>query len=198
MLSEGLVDADRHHFEAATVVLHSLLNSESARAENKRRQSVVEWIDDLSTKLLGIRALPVGASLSNTSPLISNEEVELSLFFDKNDSPRGDRWYLTLYEALCNHSNEDKDKMNAWRLPASTIVERISFITVAQKLEALVDGSIVSIKPNDISSLVFASLLDDFDKAVGCKSLLKRSILLIKAWCIYEAPLIRLNDAKGA
>ena len=197
MLAEGLGDADRHHFEAATVVLHSLLNSESARAENKRRQSVVEWIDDLSTKLLGIRALPVGASLSNTSPLISNEEVELSLFFDKNDSPRGDRWYLTLYEALCNHSNEDKDKMDAWRHP-SKVVERISFITVAQKLEAIVDGSIVSIKPNDISSLVFASLLDDFDKAVGGKSLLKRSILLIKAWCIYEAPLLRPNDAKGA
>ena len=197
MLAEGLGDADRHHFEAATVVLHSLLNSESARAENKRRQSVVEWIDDLSTRLLGIRALPVGASLSNTSPLISNEEVELSLFFDKNDSPRGDRWYLTLYEALCNHSNEDKDKMDAWRHP-SKVVERISFITVAQKLEAIVDGSIVSIKPNDISSLVFASLLDDFDKAVGGKSLLKRSILLIKAWCIYEAPLLRPNDAKGA
>ena len=197
MLTGGLGDADRHHCEAATVVLHGLLNSESARTENKRRQSVVEWIDGLSTKLLGIRALPVGASLSNTSPLISNEEVELTLFFDKNDNPRGDRWYLTLYEALCNHSDEDKDKMNAWRFPTSTTVERISFFTGLQKLEAVVDGSIVSIKPNDICSLVFACLLDDFDKAVGGKSLLKRSILLIKAWCIYEAPLLRPHDAKG-
>lgn len=194
---EGPVDADVYHSEAVTAVLHCLLNSDSARAESRRRQNIVEWIDGLSIKHLGVRAFPVGAFLSNTSQLISSDQVELTLFYDKDDNSRSDRWYLTLYEALCDHSVQDRDRQDAWKLPIPTVVESISYFPREQKLEAVADGILVSIKPNDVCSLAFASLLDDFDKAVGGESLLKRSILLIKAWCINEAPLLRPNEERS-
>ena len=71
---EGIYDPDGYLAEAATLVLHSLLNSGTANAERKRRQAIVDWIDGLSTQFVGVRAFSVGALLSNFNPHISPEQ----------------------------------------------------------------------------------------------------------------------------
>ena len=200
---EGLFDPDVYLAEAATLVLHSLLYSGAATVAIKRRQAIVNWIDGLSTHFVGLRAFAVGALFSNINPHVSTEQVELTLFFDKSENPRSDRWFLGLYEALCKHSSLDRavtvrhpyNSDTPSLLP--TVVERISYFPREQKLESIADGVLVSIKPNDICSLAFASLLEDINDAVGGESLLKRSILLIKAWCCFEAPHMRPDDATG-
>ena len=184
---EGMHCIDSLLSEAATLVLRSLVNSAAANAERIRRQSVVNWIDGLCAEFVGLRSLSVGAFLNSTSLLITPEELELTLFFDKNDASRNDQWFLSLYAALCKHSASSSSSGPNHQM----VVDRISYFPKEQRLEAFTDNILVSIRPNDIGSLTFASLLEDFDRAAGGESLLKRSILLIKAWCIFEAPNLR-------
>ena len=203
-------------------MLLSLLDSESADKVRKQRQSIVNLIESLCCQFDELKSFTVGDFLSKTTLLlpplisqlqsrrgslsrISTEKVELTLFYDNIESPHRERWSFFLYEALCNIPLSVKSRTGhvvAAADPRSemkdVIVDRISYFPGDKVLEAVIDGTFVSIKPNNISSLAFASLLEECDASIGNQSLLKRSILLIKAWCRFEAPTICGKDSESA
>ena len=193
--------------QAASVVLLHLLNSESAGAVRKQRQSIVDWINDLSEKFIGLRSYLTGDFLSKSNLLIRSsssiprpptfEKLEITLFYDKCESPQHERWFLSLCEALSNHSSSatlcpvpSNDANNREFDKKSSVVDRVTYFPAVRKLEAVIDRTIVSIRPNDVNSLAFALLFEEMNDLVGSEDLLKRSILLIKAWCFFEAPTI--------
>jgi hypothetical protein len=51
-----------------------------------------------------------------------------------------------------------------------------------------VESTLVEISGNDHSELCFIALLEEIDQLVGKSHLFKRSLLLIRAWWIYETP----------
>jgi hypothetical protein len=208
------------------LVLLSILDSESADKVRRQRQSIVNLIDSLCSQSDELKSYTVGNFLSKTTLLlptsasqlqsrrgslsrISTEKVELTLFYDSIESPHRERWSFFLYEALCSLPLSVKSATRPGHVGAmvdprmemkDVIVDRISYFPGDKVLEAVIDGTFVSIKPNNISSLAFASLLEECDATIGNQSLLKRSILLIKAWCRFEAPTIcgKESEAAGA
>ena len=190
---------------AATAVLLHLLNSESAGAVRKQRQSIVDWINDLSEKSIGLRSYLIGDSLSKSNLLVrshpfttrppSFEKIDITLFYDKCESPQHERWFLSLCEALSNHSSSatlysvpSNEACNRESAMKTGVVDRVTYFPAVRKLEAVIDRTIVSIRPNDVNSLAFALLFEELNALTGGEDLLKRSILLIKAWCFFEAP----------
>lgn len=209
---EGLCGVDSCVSQATSLLLLSILDSESAGNVRNHKQSIVNWIGTLSMEHFGMKPVCVGGLLSKTSLSLSpaqtgsaslnSERVELTLFYDRTESPQCDKWYLCLYEALCSQSSEDQRSCSVQlEVPAgnkmvmkNAVVERVSFFPRDKSLEAIVDGTLVTIKSNNISSLAFASLLEEANACIGNQSLLKRSILLVKAWCNFEAPNMLLDQ----
>lgn len=205
-------------------MLLSILDSESADKVRRQRQSIVNLIDCLCSQSDELKSHMVGDFFSKTSLLLpssasqlqsrrglvsrtSAEKVELTLFYDSIESPHRERWSFFLYEALCSLPLSIKSATRPGHVMTSVdpqtemkdvIVDRISYFPGDKVLEAVIDGTFVSIKPNNISSLAFASLLEDCDATIGNLSLLKRSILLIKAWCRFEAPTICVKGSESA
>lgn len=208
--------------KAATLLLLSILDSESADKVRKQRQSIVNLIDSLCSQSDELKSYTVGDFLSKTTLLlppsasqlqsrrgsqsrISTEKVELTLFYDSIESPHRERWSFFLYEALCSLPLSVKSRpghvlasVDPRTEMKDVIVDRISYFPGDKVLEAVIDGTFVSIKPNNISSLAFASILEDCDATIGNQSLLKRSILLIKAWCRFEAPIVCGKESESA
>ena len=193
--------------QAATVVLLQLLTSESAGAVRKQRQSIVDWIHDLSEKFIGLRSYLIGDFLSKSNLLLrpspsiprppSFEKIDITLFYDKCESPQHERWFLSLCEALSNHSSSTllypvpaNEACNREADMGTGVVDRVTYFPAVRKLEAVIDRTIVSIRPNDVNSLAFALLFEELNALIGGEDLQKRSILLIKAWCFFEAPTI--------
>lgn len=210
---EGLCVADSCVSQATNLLLLSILDSESADNVRNHKRSIANWIGALSTEYSGLKPICVGGTLSKTSLSLSptgtnsgrrnSEQIELTLFYDKAESPQCDKWYLSLYEALCIQSSEDRSCMDSEgpvlnrKEMKNATVERVSFFPKEKSLEAVVDGTLVTIKSNNISSLAFASMLEDANACVGNDSLLKRSILLVRAWCNFEAPSIQICQDKS-
>jgi hypothetical protein len=214
---------DLYLSKGATLILLSILDSESADKVRKQRQSIVNLIDSLCSQSDELKSYTVGDFLSKTTLLlpsssqlqsrrgslsrISTEKVELTLFYDSIESPHRERWSFFLYETLCSLPLSVKSATRPGHVGAAVdprtemqdvIVDRISYFPGDKVLEAVIDGTFVSIKPNNISSLAFASLLEECDATIGNRSLLKRSILLIKAWCKFEAPTICAKESDSA
>ena len=211
---EGLCVADTCFSQATSLLLLSILDSESAENVRNHKKSIANWIGALSIEYSGLKPICVGGLLSKTSLSLTpsgtnsgrqnSEQIELTLFYDKIESPLSDKWYLCLYEALCIQSSEDQRSCMGPEGPIlnrlamkNPAVERVSFFPKEKSLEAVVDGTLVTIKSNNIASLAFASLLEEANACVGNESLLKRSIMLVKAWCTFEAPNMQIGQDKS-
>jgi hypothetical protein len=202
--------------QVASLVLHSLLDSDVVDRERKRRQCIMVWMDEITMECLGTRSYSMGALLSHVSILLlptelpalmsaeqlkEEQQVEICMFLDPREGSKGGSWFLHVYEALSYSSyslgRNDTDR-TTYKEFLNTAIEGISYFPKESRLEAMVDNIVVKMIPNDVSSLVFALMLKELDLAVGSDSLIKRSILLIKAWCFFEAPdLVKLRDKRG-
>lgn len=77
-------------------------------------------------------------------------------------------------------SKEEKDEKIS--------IETISYYPVESRLEVAANDIIVNLQPNGFCSHRYALILDEFNREVLPENHFKNSALLIKAWCLLEAP----------
>jgi len=108
-------------------------------------------------------------------------------------------WYVRLNERLCRISADvdnckDSDMTDiADKSFDRHVLTNVSFLKDndnSHKLQCLVDSVVgVEILLNMRAELCLLAFLEEFDSLVGKSHLFKRSILLIRAWWVYEAKL---------
>lgn len=121
----------------------------------------------------------------------------------------GDPWFVRLNEALCMTSMGKSLPQAAANTGIATnatapatvtatavaavhpkmVVSNVSFVNAEVKVvKSQINGVSVDITSNRIAAMYAQALVELLDELVGKNHLLKRSLLLVKAWIINEAP----------
>ena len=192
----------QHLNRAANLILEHISDTNATSDEIMRRRKVVEGMDSLITNCLGLPTFSDESLTDNFSMLnfpakptssftsiveISNRDVNISFRLGPEDCLP---WYLNLCESLSKHSlsigkceDSPEDPTNS----ANIIIERISYIPAEARLEAIVNNITVNISPNDFFVLGFSTIVREFNSAISSTNLFQQSLLLVKAWCAFEA-----------
>jgi len=158
-------------FSYAETTISHLMPSLSSLMD---RKIIVEYIKKTLNRCLGARVFCIGSSMNNI--FLPNEPIELTPFLCKGQE---ERWFLRVTEGLCLStlagSSPDIDLAN------------ISVDCKSTKIMLSVNNNEVSIIHNELSALYFGALIEDMNKFIGSECLLKKSFMLIKAWCCYDS-----------
>ena len=95
-------------------------------------------------------------------------------------------------------SSSSSDGVDGYGAGPCPVVNEVKFSPVMQRMEVRMSGGYsFVIEPNNIVALSFAALLEEI-AVLSDAGLLKASVLLIRAWCLYEAPNLLGDDAVPA
>ena len=123
---------------------------------------------------------------------LPDDPIQMSIYLSKGQEPG---WYIRLNEKLCRVSGgmSSSDVMAGVGESRPHALTNVSFINDHKngyKLRCLVDTSVgVEILANSRSDLCLLAFFEEFDRIVGRGHLFKKSLLVLRAWLIYEANL---------
>jgi len=180
-----------------------LLKSIFILSEMKRSQrtQIFESIASHLQKQNGAECFLVGGFLIDI--LLPDEFIEGTQVMPKKQC---ENWCLTVSSILCQESSKATQNETTDGNDLADLADKISFNYIQAgktikvfKIEAVEfsvkhDFVVTSIgqdnfklSPNNLTSIFLAAVFEEFNELNGNKNLLKRSLLLIKVWCYYEA-----------
>jgi hypothetical protein len=168
---------------AADALVAKLILASSPR-NNVEREQVIAWLQTVCEKAIDGRNFSVKLSASNAC--LPDEPYELTSVVFKNYTPQ---WHVRLQEALCNESASDTG--------GAVKVSNISVCPDERKLCVDVNGMSFVLTANDLRSVYETSVIEEVNALVGNSHLFKRSLLLIKAWFLYDSPRTPRSPWKG-
>jgi len=202
-----LADGDRHSYEKSpdlelplipSNIIESQLDIEvnqviqavwPQQAQVNHRTAVVDFVSRLIKHTLKMRCYPTDFLSLNT--FVPDATSHITIFsnglhqFDTESN-----WCIHLSEHLCHIAQGNVDEFLADEGVAHT-VKNVRFDHDANdgnfRLRAVIDGVQVSITSGDHTDLVFLATVEELDRLVGKDHLLKRSLLLIQSWWIYQS-----------
>lgn len=154
------------------------------------RSSVSRYIGGHSRRILSAQIYEIG--LQGLKCFLPDDPLRMSVFISRKDEAL---WYVTLNEQMCRLSGGIVGKEGAtssFQNEFDHSLSNVSFVSnkeaAGHKLQCLVDSSIgIEIVANARLELCILGFFEDFDRLLGKNHLFKRSILLIRAWWVYEA-----------
>eukprot|EP01038_Epipyxis_sp_PR26KG_P004838 gene4838-6782_t len=180
-------------------------------ASNQRRQAIHDFVhrtlsSHMTSSSHGVWTIGCGSSSlksylpesdldlvlltpkSTTKPLVSNSSNVIHIINNHNNDEKSNEDTKTLSEifnSLCQEiCLKDDGKSNN---PHMTI-RNVEFINARTKVaHCLVNNVGVDITVNQIGALISLIFLEEVDRVIGCNHLFKRSLLLIKAWCMHDS-----------
>jgi len=209
----------REYFACVDQLVSWLQPTPAALAQ---RQAVYDWMAALVRRVLGAQLMPIGSFPQRTFLPDGDLDVSACLCAGQED-----RWFLRVNEALCMASlspveagggggsgiSAAKDGggsggsgQRRYSPPPQKMftVRNVSFINAGVKIiKAVVNNIAVDISANQAGALYAVSLIDEADRHFGKDHLFKRSVLLAKAWGLYESKALTigrgevLNSAQG-
>jgi len=138
-----------------------------------QKEMVSRFVEASLGKCLGARVFVVGSTASNTC--LHNEDLDINLYLCKGQE---DNWFTRANEFFFSRASANQ----------ANVLRKVSFLPLDAKIELLINEVVVKICPNDLSSLYFTALQEEFNAFVGSENLFKKSLLLVKAWLRYDAP----------
>lgn len=156
------------------------------------RHKVFQYVRNIVSATLGVQLFPVGSFVSHT--FLPDGDLDTTAFVLKNDD---DSWFVKVNEALCmsafnqtpagsKSSSFDTFPENA---SSSVTINNVSFVNGDIKMiKSMIDNISVDISVNQLNALYAQSLLEKVDSFVKKDHLFKRSVLLTKAWSLYDSP----------
>ena len=154
---------------------------------NKKRKDIHEFaVDVIRRKLPSINVFGVGSSALKT--YLPESDVDLVLLTDDNDPESSDvlRNILgSIFNALCEEISLKDDNKSSYK---GMTIRNIELVNGRKKVAHCVVNNVgVDITVNQVSSLATITFLEEVDRFIGHDHLLKRSVLLIKSWCLNES-----------
>lgn len=153
------------------------------------RHRVFRYLREVVCTCLGVQLFPLGSFASNT--FLPSSDVDICILTVK---PEDECWFVRVNEALCLHAFTSSKKAQG---PATTSegnprdtfkISRVHFSCDEMKVVgATINGLSVNITSNPLRGLYAEALLMQLDDFVDQSHLLKRSLLLVKAWCVHES-----------
>lgn len=156
---------------------------------NKKRKEIHEFaVDVIRRKLPGVNVFGVGSSALKT--YLPESDVDLVLLTDDHETSDNHGGVLqnilgSIFNALCEEiSLKDEDESEY----KTMTIRNIELVNGRKKVAHCVVNNVgVDITVNQVSSLATITFLEEVDRCIGCDHLLKRSVLLIKSWCLNES-----------
>jgi len=178
-----IIPRQRAMYEQIDWLLNYIQPNEIAQ---NRREEVKSKAIEILEKSLGNSVFPCGSFPLKT--YLANGDLDLVMISKKTESDSNemcDNEIVNVTTALCHEavSQDHKDGTNG-----SLCLRNVNFVNARTKIVTCIIGSMsVDITVNQISSLAAAVLIEEANKFFP-NDLIKRSILLLKAWGTYEAP----------
>ena len=157
-------------------------------AQIQFRVSASRFVAKHTRKILGTQVYEIG--MQGLRCFLPDDPIRLSVFLSRGAESG---WYVRLNEQLCRLSgtqihNEDADGFSS----SSHSLSNVSFVSNSEatghKLQCLVDSVLgVEVMANARLEMCLNAFLEDFDRLYGKDHLFKRSLILIRAWWVYEA-----------
>ena len=179
---------DNHELSSFELDCDLLLKSfEPTDLSNKKRKEIHEFtVDVIRRKLPSVNVFGVGSSALKT--YLPESDVDLVLLTDENDSDGSDvlRNILgSIFNALCEEISLKDDNKSSFK---NMTIRNIELVNGRKKVAHCVVNNVgVDITVNQVSSLATITFLEEVDRFIGHDHLLKRSVLLIKSWCLNES-----------
>ncbi|XP_039001256.1 uncharacterized protein LOC120127414 isoform X3 [Hibiscus syriacus] len=143
-----------------------------------RRIAVADYVQRLISKCFSCQVFTFGSVPLKT--YLPDGDIDLTAF-SKNQSLK-DTWAHQVRDML---ENEEKNENAEFR------VKEVQYIQAEVKIiKCLVENIVVDISFNQLGGLCTLCFLEEVDRLINQNHLLKRSIILIKAWCYYESRIL--------
>lgn len=139
------------------------------------RKIVIDYLKKTLSKCLGARAFCIGSCMNKN--FLPREAIEITAFLCKGQE---EKWFLRVIEGICvsilsGNGGEDLELGSIgvdWR---------------SKLIHVMINNLEVNIVHNELSSVYWGAFLKDIIAYIGRDALLRKSILLIKAWCSFDA-----------
>lgn len=156
---------------------------------DRRRHAVASYVCELIKRCFGKHG-QVDAFMFGSVPLhtyLPDGDVDISIFTPLTGEGKNElkeTWAFQLKVFLEAESKKHKQT-------SSFDIEDCQIIQAEVKLvKCIISGLVVDISFNALGGLCAVAFLEWFDNTIGRSHLLKRSIVLVKAWCYYESRLL--------
>lgn len=158
-------------------------------SSDARRNAVATHVCDLVKRCFGgLRQQGVDAFMFGSVPLrtyLPDGDIDISIFapvFGDGREALKESWAFQLKGFL---EAEAKQALSPFVIQDCQIIQ-----AEVKILKCIVSGYVVDVSFNALGGLCAVAFLEWFDTMIGRSHLLKKSIVLVKAWCYYEARLL--------
>ncbi|XP_027902202.1 uncharacterized protein LOC114162489 [Vigna unguiculata] len=144
------------------------------------RNAVLSYLRSLIVNSVSVpcQVFPFGSVPLKT--YIPDGDIDLTVFCDNQHSE--DRLIQDIHRIL---EREEKNE------DAQFQVKEVKYIAAKVKIiKCIVDNFVVDVSFNQIGGLGTLCFIEEVDNLINQNHLLKRSIILIKAWCFYESRIL--------
>eukprot|EP00605_Chrysophyceae_sp_TOSAG23-4_P000777 GSChrysophyteH1.ASY1.ANO1.866.1 assembled CDS len=151
------------------------------------RLSASRFLSKYTRKILGAQVFEIG--VQGMHCFLPDDPIRLSVFHSPSTEPG---WHIRLNEHLCRLSggsivSEDAETVTTRKHQLSN-VSFVSSSETTHKLQCVVDSVLgVEMLPNMRLDMCLMAFFEDFDRMFGKDNMFKRSLILVRAWWIYEA-----------
>ncbi|KAH7864407.1 hypothetical protein Vadar_029284 [Vaccinium darrowii] len=143
-----------------------------------RRKAVADYVQRLIMKCFPCKVFTFGSVPLKT--YLPDGDIDLSAFSNNGDLK--DTWASHVRDML---KGEEENENAEFR------VKEVQYIQAEVKIiKCLVENIVVDISFNQLGGLCTLCFLEEVDHLISQNHLLKRSIILIKAWCYYESRIL--------
>ncbi|PSS03956.1 Poly(A) RNA polymerase [Actinidia chinensis var. chinensis] len=143
-----------------------------------RRNAVADYVQRLIKKCFPCQVFTFGSVPLKT--YLPDGDIDLTAF--SNNQSLKDTWANHVRDML---ESEEKNEN------AEFHVKEVQYIQAEVKIiKCLVENIVVDISFNQLGGLCTLCFLEEVDHLINQNHLLKRSIILIKAWCYYESRIL--------
>ncbi|GMH90333.1 hypothetical protein TrST_g1364 [Triparma strigata] len=141
------------------------------------RKRVVKYTSQHIKQTLGAQCFPIGAYALKT--YLPDDWLHLSAFLCQGQEQT---WFIKVNEVLCKTSNSPENNDGTHK------ISNVNFSNEGESraIRCTTDGVNVDMTANSIEELYQVAFLEEVDLLLGKDHLFKRSILLVKAWWLYE------------
>ena len=144
------------------------------------RKRVVKYTSRHIKQTLGAQCFPIGTYALKT--YLPDDWLHLSAFLCRGQEQT---WFMRVNEVLCKTSNSTPE---AGGETSAHKISNVNFVNEGEHraIRCMTDGVNVDMTANSIEELYQVSFLEEVDLLLGKNHIFKRSILLLKAWWLYE------------